>query len=371
MKTEKIKVLIVDDSALMRLILEDMLSSEEDIEIVGKARNGLDAIEKVKKLAPHVVTLDIEMPVMDGITALRGILEANPTVKVIMFSTLTKRGADATIKCLELGAFDFVHKPSQSDKDEIQSVKTDLITKIRSAFMSLCSDKTLKLDQTYPKKVSKVPDEKGDYNLLLVASSTGGPQALMKLLPQLPKNFPAPIAIVQHMPPGFTKSFSSRLDQLCNIHVVEGSENTPMTPGVAILAPGGQHMIIKETQGRMHCHLANLPPSQWGETRSGRFVSKRFAVGKRKTCNRNIDGYGKGRSQRCVAPKRRKKLLRDSRKPRDGGYIRHAQGRRRGGSRRYIFTFGPNSPKNNKPVPVVLEVLTFEKTSRGPTERNS
>lgn len=260
MKTEKIKVLIVDDSALMRLILEDMLSSEEDIEIVGKARNGLDAIEKVKKLAPHVVTLDIEMPVMDGITALRGILEANPTVKVIMFSTLTKRGADATIKCLELGAFDFVHKPSQSDKDEIQSVKTDLITKIRSAFMSLCSDKTLKLDQTYPKKVSKVPDEKGDYNLLLVASSTGGPQALMKLLPQLPKNFPAPIAIVQHMPPGFTKSFSSRLDQLCNIHVVEGSENTPMTPGVAILAPGGQHMIIKETQGRMHCHLANLPP---------------------------------------------------------------------------------------------------------------
>lgn len=363
MKTEKIKVLIVDDSALMRLILEDMLSYEEDIEIVGKARNGLDAIEKVKKLAPHVVTLDIEMPVMDGITALRGILEANPTVKVIMFSTLTKRGADATIKCLELGAFDFVHKPSQSDKDEIQTVKTDLITKIRSAFMSLCSDKTLKLDQTYPKKVSKVPDEKGDYNLLLVASSTGGPQALMKLLPQLPKNFPAPIAIVQHMPPGFTKSFSSRLDQLCNIHVVEGSENTPMT---------GRTTHDNKGNPREDALPFGQPsPSQWGETRSGRFVSKRFAVGKRKTCNRNIDGYGKGRSQRCVAPKRRKKLLRDSRKPRDGGYIRHAQGRRRGGSRRYIFTFGPNSPKNNKPVPVVLEVLTFEKTSRGPTERNS
>jgi len=260
MKKEKIKVLIVDDSAFMRLMLEDMLASEDEIEIIGKARNGADAVEKVKKLKPHVVTLDVEMPVMDGITALKTILDTNQAVKVIMFSTLTSRGADATIKSLELGAFDFVHKPSQSNKDEITSVKNDLISKIKSAFLSLHSDKTSKWNYEPAKRVFKTSCEKGNYNLLLVASSTGGPQALMKFLPQLPKNFPAPIAIVQHMPPGFTKSFSDRLDQLCKIHVSEGSESTPLLPGAAVLAPGGQHMIIKRAQGRLSCHLADLPP---------------------------------------------------------------------------------------------------------------
>ena len=257
----KIRVLVVDDSAFMRLVISDMLASDPQIHIVGKARNGADAVEKVKRLKPDVVTLDVEMPVMDGVTALKSILNLNENIKVIMVSTLTSEGAETTIKCLELGAFDFVHKPSNSNPKEIEKIKENLLNKIKAAASSL---KRLEIPSipTTPASLKPISAQQksGPYNMLLIASSTGGPQALMKMLPEIPKDFPAPIAIVQHMPPGFTKNFAARLNQLCQISIEEAAEGKLLVPQKAFIAPGGYHLVVKEKNKKIHCSLVDLPP---------------------------------------------------------------------------------------------------------------
>lgn len=248
-----VKVLIVDDSAFMRNAISSMLSSDKDIVIVGTARDGIEAIEKIATLKPDVVTMDVEMPKMDGITALKHIMQKNP-LPVIMVSSLTSEGAKVTLEALELGAVDFIPKNLSDLSINIVKIKDLLIEKIKH----IGKKDTLKL--LLKKKVAtSKPDftryvvsrSHGDRRIGIVAigTSTGGPGALQQIIPQLPKDFPVPVVIAQHMPPNFTKPFSERLNQLSNITVKEADEGDTLKPGLVLVAPGRGHMRLKRLRG--------------------------------------------------------------------------------------------------------------------------
>ncbi len=247
-----VKVLIVDDSAFMRNALSSMLSSDPEIKIVGTARDGMEALEKIALLKPDIVTMDVEMPRMDGLTALKHIMEKNP-VPVIMVSSLTSDGAEATLHALELGAVDFIPKNLSDLSVNIVKIKEMLIDKIkqigkRDRQRLLFRRKPLPKDEQ-PKYV--VPIRTGDRRIGIVAigTSTGGPGALQQIIPLLPKDFPTPILIAQHMPANFTKAFADRLNQLSRITVKEAEEGESLKPGVALVAPGRGHMRIRRAGG--------------------------------------------------------------------------------------------------------------------------
>lgn len=246
-----VKVLIVDDSAFMRNALSNMLSSDPEIQIVGKAKDGLEAIELVEKLKPHIVTMDVEMPRMDGITALKHIMERNP-VPVIMVSSLTVEGAKVTLDALEYGAVDFIPKNLSDLSLNIVKIKEILIEKIKHIArrglvrrsVRPVADKTIEIPKPIP---SRTTGERR-INLVSIGTSTGGPKALQEILPRLPKDFPTPIVIAQHMPPNFTKPFAERLNQLSQIIVKEAEDGEPLKNGVAYIAPGSGHMRVIRTK---------------------------------------------------------------------------------------------------------------------------
>ena len=242
----QIKVLVVDDSFFIRKRLVDMLNSDPEIHVVDTAENGLEAIEKIARLRPDVVTLDIEMPNMDGLTALVRIMKENPT-PVIMVSTLTEIGSEATMNALLKGAVDFIHKPTSFGDAKLYNIKEEIVAKVKIA-----SRARLRFAQSVSPKTTGAGDAvikagKNSDKLVLIGSSTGGPRALLEVLPRLPKNFPAPIAIVQHMPPGpFIKSISRRLEADSQISVGEANHGDRLEPGRALIAPGGYHMLIEK-----------------------------------------------------------------------------------------------------------------------------
>lgn len=250
----KIRVLLVDDSAFMRKVLSDILSSDSAIEVVGTARNGKDAISKVEEYKPDVVTMDIEMPVMDGIEALRVLMEKHP-LPVVMISSLTKEGADATLRALELGAVDFITKTSGSISLDIHKVQDQIINKVKSAAKAKPNrtltavqairqrSLLLKPKEILPSTATSIP------HMIAIGVSTGGPSALRCLFQSLPRELPAALFIVQHMPAGFTKSLSERLDSLSAIHVVEAEHGMIVKSGCAYVAPGNYHMEVTPSPG--------------------------------------------------------------------------------------------------------------------------
>lgn len=253
-----IKVLVVDDSIFMRNIISDMLAEEHDIEIVGKARNGKEAVKLNKELSPDVITLDVEMPVMNGLEALKEIMKDKPT-KVIMVSSLTTEGARETIEAIENGAFDFVQKPSGTISLDIRTVKKDLIEKIRVSLKAnmkvlerSAKDEKVKLSKFMFNKPKKRKDDFLHFGnkVIAIGISTGGPKALQNIIPELPQNINAGILIVQHMPPKFTKSLADRLDLLSNIRVKEAEDGDEIVNGQAYIAPGNYHMIAKYENGK-------------------------------------------------------------------------------------------------------------------------
>ncbi len=250
--SNKIRVLVVDDSALMRLMISDILNSDEEIEVVATARDGEDGIKKVTELRPDVVTLDVEMPRLDGLHALGYIMSEIPT-PVVMVSAYTQKDAEATFRALEYGAVDFVSKPSGPISRDIRAVGDELIAKIKVAALVDLSN----LEFVRPKKVSEnyikpkigknVP---GRVGVVAIGTSTGGPRALEKILPQLDPDIPAGLLIVQHMPEGFTKTFADRLDRESGIEVKEAETGDRIAQGRALIAPGDYHMsIMIETTG--------------------------------------------------------------------------------------------------------------------------
>ncbi len=241
-----IRLFIVDDSAFMRKAISMMVEDADDVQVVGTARDGLEAIEKIKKLHPDVVTLDIEMPRMDGLTALRRIMQECP-VPVIMVSSLTYEGARETIEALETGAIDFIPKQFSFVSMGQVEIKEQLLQKIRAAAESRFRRFRKRIARkpiTPPKQIHfpRMPSVK----IIVVGISTGGPLSLQKVIPRLPAEFPVPIAIVQHMPPNFTRLLAERLDNLSALHVVEAQDNMPLSPGQVFIAPGGWHLYLRK-----------------------------------------------------------------------------------------------------------------------------
>lgn len=243
-----IRVLVVDDSLVMRKTITRMLSKDANIEVVGTAVDGRDAIEKIESLKPDVITLDVEMPVMGGLEALRYIMSKQP-IPVIMMSALTKEGAEVTMEALTLGASDFVTKDFSNAVNSIEAKQIELVSKIRDVARNKVKFPLKKLD-IIKKPVALSPDKKIKHEILSIGASTGGPPALQHILTSLHKNFPVPIVIAQHMPKLFTQSFSQRLDAVSQIHVKEAEENEPLMPGVALIAPGNTHVALKKKEKR-------------------------------------------------------------------------------------------------------------------------
>lgn len=258
----KIKVLVVDDSAFMRRILSDIINSHQDIEVIDTARNGEEALEKIQKLKPDVVTLDVEMPKMDGLNALQNIMDISP-VPVLMLSSLTKKGADETIKALQLGAVDFIAKPSNIFKINVEDMKKHLLDKIIIASKVKFRKKHLyrapfgeEAKKTYPIKTRDSSVKKNTVKkVVAIGTSTGGPRALQTLLPSIPKDIDAAFVIVQHMPPGFTKSLANRLNSICEISVKEAEHNDILLPGHAYIAQGGHHMVVVKENNQLKINL--------------------------------------------------------------------------------------------------------------------
>ena len=262
----KIRVLVVDDSALMRQFISDILRSDPRIEVAGTARDGKDALAQIRVIKPDIVTMDVEMPNMDGLKALEEIMKTNP-IPVIMVSTMTQEGAETTLKALALGCVDFIGKPSGSISLNIKDVGREIIDKVIAA--STARVRKAGNFAAPVKPLTPAPDFRrmtppmigtGRYDIVAIASSTGGPMALSELLPKLPKKFPVPIVITQHMPKEFTGSFAKRLNESSQIEVVEGFEGLTLKPGRAVIAPGGSHLIIKRRQGTSVCSLSDAPP---------------------------------------------------------------------------------------------------------------
>lgn len=218
-----------------------MINEADGLEVVDTARNGEVAIKKIKQFNPDVVTLDVEMPVMDGLTALKQIMRDIP-VPVIMLSSLTVEGANSTIQSIEFGAVDFLSKPSGPISLDIENVQQELVQKIKAA--SQANIYKYQLDEKVELKQT-TPNFKYQQFIVSIGVSTGGPKALQTLLQDIPKNFPAPILIVQHMPPRFTKSLADRLNRISNITVKEATSGELLKEGFAYVAPGGYHLRVE------------------------------------------------------------------------------------------------------------------------------
>ncbi|NPV69500.1 MAG: chemotaxis response regulator protein-glutamate methylesterase [Firmicutes bacterium] len=238
----KVRVLVVDDSAFMRRVVSDILQSDNRLEVISTARDGLDAIEKIKGLKPDVVTLDIEMPRLNGIEALERIMAECPT-RVVMVSSLTQRHARETIRALSLGAVDFVPKPSSGLFPDMSSLKDELVSKVWASARARLRP-VYRPPETRP--VRKIAPEKTQAAraVVVVGSSTGGPSALQDVMKSLPAGLPAGVLVVQHMPAGFTRSLAERLNHLSHLEVVEASGGEQIVEGRAIMAPGGFHMTF-------------------------------------------------------------------------------------------------------------------------------
>ncbi len=243
-----IRVLIADDSAFMRTALTRMVESDPDLQVVATAQDGKEALEKVQALQPDVVTLDVEMPRLNGLDTLRSIMKTAPR-PVIMISSLTQEGAETTLDALDAGAFDYIPKQLSYASLDIVKIKQDLVSKIHAAAESRHAARP----DAVPERISiplPSPPAKTRMQLrvppsiIALGTSTGGPKALQQILPLIPKELPVGILIVQHMPAGFTGPFARRLDNLCKIGVHEAVANETIEPGVAYIAPAGLHMTV-------------------------------------------------------------------------------------------------------------------------------
>lgn len=287
----KIKVLIVDDSIFMRKALESLLSHEPDIEIVGLAKNGKEAVEMAEQFHPDVITMDIEMPTMDGITALEIIMKNNPT-PVIMVSSLTKEGADATLKALDLGAVDFMTKDSQSFggadierglKDKIRKFAKNkgIVRLLTHSASSQPQQQTpsYRLSGSFTTQATHVStpfahgaqngnidgskrvvvNKTGIKRVVALGTSTGGPQSLQRVIPLLPADLGVPVVVTQHMPPNFTQSLASRLNTLSKVEVVEAQGKEKLEPNVVYIAKGGYHLKFKKVGPSVYTELSTEP----------------------------------------------------------------------------------------------------------------
>ena len=250
----KIKILVVDDSAFMRRVISDIINSDYRFTVIGTAKNGEEGLEKVRELDPDVITLDVDMPEMDGLEMLKILMKENPK-PVLLISAYTKEGADTTIRALGLGAADFITKPSNIFKMNEKEIRDDIIKEsywfqiyqiFHLIIKSVQANQAKILVQKIKKSKSKNNRLTQILKIVAIGTSTGGPRALQEVLPDLPQSLPATYVIVQHMPSGFTKSLAERLNNICQIRVKEAEDKDVLHPGVAYIAPGNYHILIEK-----------------------------------------------------------------------------------------------------------------------------
>ncbi|HFE38829.1 MAG TPA: chemotaxis response regulator protein-glutamate methylesterase [Gammaproteobacteria bacterium] len=264
-----IRVLIVDDSSFFRRQIKKLIDQDKALEVVGSANDGKDAIAKVRTLKPDVVTMDIEMPIMDGIESTREIMRRFP-VPILIFSSLATEGAQSTFDALEAGAVDYIPKRFEDisrNRDEVQKILCEKIAIIARNGVPAIPQKAVRVGRSPIAMTASVDQHpvqaesaKGRYKLVAIGTSTGGPVALQEILTKLPADFPLPIVMVQHMPGTFTPAFASRLDQLCAIRVKEAEQGDVLTPGTAYLAPGGKQMELKVRGSQMSLDVSESKP---------------------------------------------------------------------------------------------------------------
>jgi two-component system chemotaxis response regulator CheB len=252
---KKIRVLVADDSALMRQTLKRIIAESEDFELIGTARDGEDAVAKARELRPDVISMDINMPKLDGISALQIVLQEK-ICPVVMVSSLTQKGATTTFECLELGAFDFVGKPDGTVSSNMGTVAEELLTKLRAAASRGSPARRRESPKGKYGRIQTPVREKAVTRpalaqegparprAVVIGISTGGPATLQEVLPLIPADLPASLFLVQHMPPSFVSSFAKRLDDHCSLKVVEGRSGMPIEPSVCYVAPGGMHLCL-------------------------------------------------------------------------------------------------------------------------------
>ena len=259
-----INVLVVDDSAFMRKIFSEKINSEPGLTVIDTARNGEQALEKIAELKPDIITLDIEMPVRNGLETLKVLRRKHPALPVLMVSALDNR--DTVMKALEMGAFDFIPKPSGSISLDIDDIEKELLAKLKTGASSCQpaqnTDKshiTLNERAELNGEKKKTLSRKGRFPIIAMGASSGGPRAVKQILSSLPRELPAALAIVQHMPAGFTTSLARRLNQESALEVKEAEPGDRLKPGSVLLAPGDYHMVFSENRVEL-----NQRPRRWG-----------------------------------------------------------------------------------------------------------
>jgi two-component system chemotaxis response regulator CheB len=253
----RIRVLVVDDSALMRQVLGAALTRDPGIELVGTASDAFIARDRIRELSPDVLTLDVEMPRMDGLSFLEKLMRVRP-MPVVMVSSMTEAGCATTLRALELGAVDFVTKPRRDVRDHMTAVARDVIEKIKVA-ASARVRRRLPGAPALPYRPPAAPSPGGVASLIAVGASTGGTEALRQFLSALPADAPG-VVVVQHMPPPFTRAFAERLDQLCTVRVKEAADGDRVLGGHALIAPGDRHMRVARDGAGYHVRLSSDPP---------------------------------------------------------------------------------------------------------------
>ncbi|PIE17332.1 MAG: chemotaxis response regulator protein-glutamate methylesterase [Proteobacteria bacterium] len=263
MTVRPVRVLIVDDSALVRVALSRILAAQPDIEVVGTAMDPFVARDKIAELKPDVLTLDIEMPRMDGVTFLRKLMRHKPT-PVVMVSSLTSKGADATLEALAAGAVDYIAKPNGSKGFNLDAIADEIVVKVRAAAAARLAPVRHGIEAKRPAAdADRATDVRavmrGAPAIICIGASTGGTTAIETVLRDLPRAMP-PIVIVQHMPEAFTGSFARRVDSLCQLEVLEASHRLPVQQGRAVIAHGGAHMVLQRGKGGYYVDLKSAPP---------------------------------------------------------------------------------------------------------------
>ncbi len=258
MQAGKIRVLIIDDSALMRQLLAKILAADPMIEVAGTAPDPYIARDRIKALQPDVLTLDVEMPRMDGLTFLEKLMAGHP-MPVVMVSTLTQKGCDVTLRALELGAVDFFAKPVLDTSTGVLQGAEQIVEKVKAAARARVTGSAQRPPVSHFVASSVGTGYRTTHQVLAIGASTGGTEAIREVLAALPADSPG-IVIVQHMPPGFTASFAARLNNLCAIRVKEAEDGDRVLPGTALLAPGNYHMAVKRSGAEVSVRVFTAEP---------------------------------------------------------------------------------------------------------------
>jgi two-component system chemotaxis response regulator CheB len=264
----KVRVLVVDDSAFFRRRIADALSESPEIEVVGFAADGAAAVEEARRLRPDVITMDVQMPVLDGISAVRRIMAQSPT-RILMFSALTREGARSTLEAMDAGAVDFLPKITEPDaagrpksNERLRQRVLALARRRDDAAAHARGVSAEPVPAIASRAVGELKSQPGRYRLVAIGASTGGPVAIQTVLSALPAGFPVPILLVVHMPASFTAAYAERLNGLCRVQVKEAQDGDAVQPGLALLAPGGRQMLVESAAGRSVVRVRDSLPDQ-------------------------------------------------------------------------------------------------------------